>query len=250
MKSDVGGLEELLKNYIRWLLMPGFDLFTRRRVRLCRYWLRGPRCVLDAGSGNGWFSYLAYRSGATVTAINFNETEVQKAIKFYNVWLAVPSEQLQFIKLNLYEIGSLKHGFDEIICYEALEHIKDDIRIGKEFYRLLKPGGILHLCCPNANHPKWRNELLDLEERGYHVRSGYNLDSYRLLLQPIGFEIKDVEGMGGLILSWLCCITSKMRNRFGDVLSAPLILSAIPFVWLDPIHPRCPYSIYVRAVKR
>src|SRR4029077_7290975 len=110
-----------LRNHLRWWLMPGFDLFTRRRVRLCRHWQAGPRRVLDAGSGNGWFSYLAYASGATVTAVNFMGDQVEKAVACYNVCKGIPASGLQFIHANLYDVERLELGFDEIICYETLE---------------------------------------------------------------------------------------------------------------------------------
>src|SRR5438132_9646815 len=113
-----------LFNWARRALMPGFDLMTRRRVRLRRYWKTGPRTVLDAGSGNGWFSYLAYRSGATVTAVNNVADQVEKATAFYNGWLGIPTARLAFQQLNLYDIDCFPaESFDEIICYETLEHI-------------------------------------------------------------------------------------------------------------------------------
>jgi len=53
-----------LKCFLRDLIYPGLDLHTRNRASLCRFWKTGPRDVLDAGSGNGYFSWLAYQSGA------------------------------------------------------------------------------------------------------------------------------------------------------------------------------------------
>ena len=239
----------MARNNIRWLLMPGLDLFTRRRVRLCRYWSSGPRRVLDAGCGNGWFSYLAYRSGAKVVAVNFNEAEVQKAIQFYNVYRGISSESLQFKKLNLYNIDCLEPSFDEIICYETLEHIRNDVKVCNAFWKLLKSAGSLHLCCPNAEHPRWRNEQLDSEENGYHVRAGYTLGSYRSLLEPIGFEIADIEGMGGPMLTRACLLLDSLRKHLGDFGSLPIALFLFFLVWLDRSVTRSPYSLYIRAVK-
>jgi SAM-dependent methyltransferase len=236
-------------NYARRLLMPGFDLCTRRRVKLQRHWRKGPRRLLDAGSGNGWFSYLAYRSGATVTAVSAVSEEIEKAKCFYNDWLAIPHERLSFRELNFYQIESLEMTFDEIICYEALEHVKDDTRVATSFLRLLNPGGVLHLCCPNAEHPRWQAEVLDLEESGGHVRAGYTVESYQALLEPLGFEITTVEGVGGPLLSEAELVLSKTRSRFGDLLSVPLALSLFPTVWFDGTSSTCPFSLYVKAQK-
>jgi cyclopropane fatty-acyl-phospholipid synthase-like methyltransferase len=38
--------------------------------------------MLDAGSGNGYFSWLAYQSGANVFALNFDGEQVKKAREF------------------------------------------------------------------------------------------------------------------------------------------------------------------------
>lgn len=53
-----------LRHALRDLIYPGLDLHTRNRASLACYWKTGPRDVLDAGSGNGYFSWLAYRIGA------------------------------------------------------------------------------------------------------------------------------------------------------------------------------------------
>ena len=146
---------QALRNRVRLALMPGFDLCTRRRVSLSRYWRSGPRRVLDAGIGNGWFAYLAYRSGAAVHAIGNDEGQVSKAQAFYNGWLRIPEDRLRFRMLDLRALDSLDGCFDEIICYETLEHILDDRRVCAEFHRLLASRGELHVCVPNAAHPRW-----------------------------------------------------------------------------------------------
>ena len=70
------------RNWLRNILYPGLDLHTRNRASLRRYWMTGPRDVLDAGSGNGYFSWLAYQSGARVIAMNFEQAQVEKAREF------------------------------------------------------------------------------------------------------------------------------------------------------------------------
>lgn len=230
--------------------MPGIDLFTRRRVRLSRHWLKGPRRFLDAGSGNGWFSRLAYRSGATVTAVNIADDQVRRSVQFYNGWLRIPASCLRFKTLDLYDLERLRPGFDEIICYETLEHIRDDVRVSRSFHRLLRTGGCLHLCCPNAEHGRWRNEPVDPDEKGSHVRPGYTPASYRALLEPLGFKIVHTEGMGGPFLTGMTYLVQAVQKRWGDFWAIPVFLAGLPFAWLDPSRPACPYSWYVKAVKK
>jgi len=208
--------------------MPGTNLFSHRRVKLKKYWLSGSRNVLDAGSGNGWFSYLAYKSGAKVTAVNFSREQVNKAKDFYNHWLGLEENKLEFINLNLYDLKQIDKKFDEIICYETLEHIKDDKLVCKYFWELLNDSGVLHLCCPYAEHERWKNDKLDLNETGYHVRAGYTLDSYKELLEPIGFEIKEIEGMGNEILIKSHILLQKLQKHIGNVLIIPISILFFP----------------------
>jgi len=238
-----------LWNHARWHFMPGFDLFTRRRVRLCRHWLQGGRRVLDAGFGNGWFSYLAYRGGAQVTGVNVDRRQIDKAERFYNTWLRIPRDRLQFLEMNLNDIGQLEPGFDEIICYEVIEHMKDDAGLCRLFFRLLKPGGYLHLCAPYALHPRWKKEILHQREDGAHLRQGYTLQSYRSLLEPAGFKIVAVESMGGPCLTKISLFLEAIRNKLSDVWCLPFLPLALLLIRFDRGSEVMPYSLYVKAVK-
>jgi SAM-dependent methyltransferase len=241
-----------IRNRIRLSLMPGFDLCTRRRVFLSRFWRTGPRRVLDAGCGNGWFSYLAYRSGATVVGISNEPGQVAKAQAFYNGWLEVPEDRLQFRLCDLRSIAALTIDLcDEIICYETLEHIVDDSAVCQEFHRLLSPGGNLHICVPNAGHPRWASEGLDARgEWGGHVRAGYTDATLDALLAPIGFERTATAGVGGQALALADRCLQVMRGSVGDLGAAPVALPLFPLVALDSHRPRLPYSVYGRFRKR
>jgi SAM-dependent methyltransferase len=237
-------------NYFRYLAMPGPDIFTRRRTALEKYWLTGKRKVLDAGFGNGWFSYRAYKSGATVTAVAIDPNLVRKARALYNGFLAIGEDRLAFSEMNLYDAARLDDTFDEIICYETLEHVRNDKTVCQSFGRLLRPGGVLHLCCPNSEHPRWQLEALDLAEAGGHVRHGYTVRSFRDLLEPIGFRIDQVEGVGGPFLVFLQeKVQAPLRRAFGEPAAAAVAAIAAPFVALDKPSPPMPFSIYVRAVR-
>ena len=243
------GLAATTKNALRRLFYPGLDLHTRNRASLCRFWRVGARDVLDAGSGNGYFSWLAYRSGAAVVAINFDKGQTDKARDFLVGGLRCDPRRLSFEQRNLYELDKEERHFDEIICYETIEHIRDDRRIAREFYRLLRPGGRLHLCAPNRDHPRHQAEILDLNEVGGHVRAGYTLQSYRDLLEPIGFRIEATAGIGPWNLYLADEVLRWFRTRIGDWFAVPLLIGALPLVWTARFDPATPYSLYVCAEK-
>jgi SAM-dependent methyltransferase len=238
-----------LSNWLRSLLYPGLDLHTRNRASLRRYWKQGPRDVLDAGSGNGYFAWLAYKSGARVVALNFEREQVDKARAFLLGYRKADPSRLRFEQRNLYELTAESRTFDEIICFEVLEHLRRDADVAREFFRILRPGGSLHLCCPNRLHPRNEAEVLDLDESGGHVRAGYTAAEYRALLEPIGFRVQRLVGIGPKALSRADEILRYLRNRLGDVAALPFLPLALPFVWAARDNPPVPFSIYVTAVK-
>ena len=238
-----------LRHFLRRLIYPGIDLHTRNRAWLRRYWKTGPRDVLDAGSGNGYFSWLAYESGAKVVALNINAGQVEKAREFLVGYRKADPARLSLERGSLYELGKETRRFDEIICFEVLEHLHQDARVVKEFYRLLRPGGVLHLCCPNRLHPRHQIEVLDRDETGGHVRAGYTEEDYRALLEPVGFRIERVVGIGPRSLYLADQILRTIGYRMGDLFALPLLPPALLSVWLARPNPPVPFSLYVTAVK-
>ena len=237
------------REFFRSLIFPGLDLHTRNRAFLIRYLKSGSRDVLDAGSGNGYFSWLAYKSGARVLALNYDEAQVIKSKEFLVGYKQADPDRLRFEQCNLYDLPSESRAFDEIICFEVLEHLRGDVDVVTQFYRILRPGGVLHVCCPYRLHPRHQAEGLDLNEEGGHVRAGYTEEEYRALLEPAGFEIQEFIGIGTPGIYHADRILRAIRNRVGDWLALPLLPFSLPIVWLAKKNPRIPFSIYARAIK-
>jgi len=238
-----------IKNLLKNLLYPGLDLHCWSRAQLCRFWQAGPRRVLDAGSGNGFFSWLAYRSGAEVVGLNFEESQVRRTREFLEQVKKVDPKRLQLHQMNLYDLDERFGRFDEIICYETIEHIRDDARVCRSLFAVLKPGGVLHLCTPHALHPRHQREVLDTEEKGGHVRPGYTEESYRKLLEPIGFQIEKVVGLGQPRLVRADAFLRRIRNRVGDGVALPLFPFAALGLLGNQLNPTVPFSIYVKVVR-
>jgi SAM-dependent methyltransferase len=236
-------------NALRSLVYPGLDLHLHSRAALRRYWFAGDRRVLDAGSGNGYFSWLAYRSGARVLALNIEATQVQRAQALLNNYRRADPERLRFQTFNLYDLNSLDETFDEIICFETLEHIRDDVGVCRQFFRLLRPGGVLHLCCPHELHSRHQAEVLDEHESGGHVRAGYTRETYVRLLEPIGFEIDRIVGVGTPAVFWSDYLLRSIRTRTSDLVALPLLPWLLPVVRCARLDPPMPFSLYCRAVK-
>ena len=95
------------------------------------------RRVLDAGCCNGMLAYRSHLLGNRVIGVTFKENEVAGCRRLFNNHLAIPEEQLAFHLGNLYELDFADESFDEIICSEVLEHLRDDAGVCRSFWRLL-----------------------------------------------------------------------------------------------------------------
>lgn len=241
----------MIREHLKWLLFPGLNLHGRLRDQFLPKFFGRPkageeRLVLDAGCGNGMLSYQAYKLGNKVLGVSIKD-EVIRDKKLFNEYHGIPEDRLEFRDHNLYDIESLGLKFDEIICCEVMEHIKGDEQVCRSFFNILKPGGLLHLCCPNAEHPDHVNYPLDLDENGGHVRTGYTEQTYKQLLEPIGFVVSPAIGLGGPIRQACNKPITRAQERFGKYLGLPVFFALAPFTWLESGTPKIPYSLYVQA---
>ncbi|MBK8066818.1 MAG: methyltransferase domain-containing protein [Rhodanobacteraceae bacterium] len=241
---------------LKWWIFPGVNLHARERFRIVPLHFRGgegrSQTMLDAGFGNGMLSLQAWRRGYRVIGVSLKESEVRGARRLFNEKLGISEGEICFLDHNLYDTDGLKRRygeFDEIVCADVIEHIVDDRGICAAFYSLLKPGGYLHLTTPNADHPYNANFPLDLEEKGGHVRAGYNEAAFRDLLGPIGFQVEAPFGFGGAIRQWFNSRTKALQERFGPWAGVPCFLVALPLLPLDSRSPAVPFSYYVQARK-
>ena len=242
-----------MRTTVKALLFPGINLHSRDRYQRVPHKfgseIKPGARVLDAGCGNGMLSYQAWRRGASVLGISIKQKEVDGCRAMFNGRRHIPETELRFENLNLYEMPGAEYQFDAIICAEVLEHIRDDQGVCRKFFELLKPGGCLHLTSPNADHPYNRTFPLDADERGGHVRPGYTDETYRGLLEPIGFSLEEVSGLGGPIRQAFNSRIKSIQERLGAAAGVPLFLAALPFLPLDPSAPPQPFSLYARARK-
>jgi SAM-dependent methyltransferase len=81
----------------------------------------------------------------------------------------------------------------------VLEHVPDPVGFLEDMKKMLKPGGLLAIFCPNDYNPLQR---MLREERGFkpwwvvprHHLNYFSTESLKRLIERIGFSVKDVLG--------------------------------------------------------
>ncbi len=239
----------------RALLIHGDPCVLDRWLWLRRNLRAGPVRTFDAGCGNGAFSIYAALQGNSVLAASFSQREQDDARRRAEM---VGAEGIDFRLLDLRELaehaGSLGI-FDQIICFETIEHLSDDERLVGTLAGMLAPGGSLLLTTPNeAHHPLYTEERDPSPvEDGSHVRFGYSPARLREIAQRAGLEVREEGVISGVVSQQLTNLMRRLAARLGAAPAWALVLPLRPLAILDgPLsrllgYPRL--SVALKAVK-
>lgn len=167
-------------------------------IHIARYSFAEPYCankrVLDVACGEGYGSRLLADWGASeVVGVDISIDAVQSAQRHFgggNVsFIQSEGETL----LEKFEPES----FDLIVSFETIEHVGDPVKFLTNVKRLLKPGGVIAISCPND----WWYFPTDEEKNPYHLRK-YSFEDFKALTEEVLGEGKGWF-LGGPITGFL-----------------------------------------------
>lgn len=211
----------ILKNRFKCLLNNEYHRINWVREQLLK--IEQGTSVLDAGCGSQ--QYKKYCTHLNYYAQDFGEYKTDEVDSF-----AASKTPYQYGKLdyigNLWEIDEKDNKFDTILCTEVFEHIPYPVESLKEFYRLLKPGGILILTFPS-------NCLRHMDP--YFFSSGYSDRYMEYFLPKIGFEIEYIK-INGDYYKWIMVEIYRTARRNG-LLSSILLFPSFIYYYLKQRRP-------------
>jgi len=167
------------------------------------------RC-LDAGSGRAPFKADLRARGVDVVSIDIEDRSGEVD------YLADIQD------MSVIEAASV----DSVICTEVLEHVPRPRDALREIMRVLKPGGVLILSVPHLSP-------IHEAPNDFYRYTGYGVAS---LLENAGFDIVEIEGVGGVF----AFLSHGLSLSFFSAAGA--IRFTRPLVW------RLNYAILVRAL--
>jgi MPBQ/MSBQ methyltransferase len=170
--------------------------------------------LLDIGSGFGSCVLAARNSGLDAIGLEIAPFEVKFARE--RLKKARPQDDPQSVYLcgDAHDVNLSPETLDAVTLWNVLEHIHDCESILQKAVRLLKPGGIMFIICPNYMawrqeahyHVPWKPSFLFPKEKGAAYLRALGRDTsffessihYRTnwevldLLKQLGMEVRDL----------------------------------------------------------
>lgn len=245
-----------LRLLAKQLAFPGFDIGTRKRMRFVRYFTHGDIETLDAGCGNGAFSFAAVRCGNRVVGIDSDAGKLARCIEFRD-YCGIAPERCSFSVTAIGALPTLTKRYDQVICFETLEHIMDDRAALRTLADVLKPGGFLHISTPQKERAPYYGEIISTIEDGNHVRLGYTLADFEGLFAPLGLRIVRHETAVGYFGQRLINLLNRADHSFlnavpsllRDVAHGVILMLLYPLTFLDPLIGGNDLILFVSAQK-
>jgi SAM-dependent methyltransferase len=212
------------RNYNAWLL-------ERARPYL------GER-VVDVGAGIGTFTVELARLAESVVALEPDPEEAEVLRSRF-----AGDDHVSVLQCTAAELPADEAPFDAAICFNVLEHVRDDVEALRAVHARLRPGGHLLLLVPA--HPA----LYGATDRAVdHVRR-YDRATLRRSVEAAGFELLELRHVNPVgALGW--AVSSRLLRR-SEIPAGPLALydRLVPLLKaLDRL--RLPFGLSLWAVTR
>lgn len=139
---DHKAMEAHIRDYV------GFTFADQMAPQVARRLEPGAK-VLDLGCGFGAFVIAARRLGLDAYGVELAEFEVDYARKRLAAEFPSVDATRVFLAGDAQRLPYEDADFDAVTMWNVLEHVPDIDRMLAEAKRVLKPGGIMFIICPN-----------------------------------------------------------------------------------------------------
>ena len=193
------------------LTLDGWRWLSSRLPRTVDNWK-----LLDIGCGSGAYTIKAATKGYDARGFSWSKNATIKATmraKQANV------KNCAFDTFDARDLDKYPHkNFDVIINTENIEHIIDDLKLVKDIYAKLKPGGFLLLTSPNYFYRVINKDDLgpfSTYEDGGHVRRGYTKAMLEELCKNSGLKVEEISLCSGFCTQYLTKIIRSLNYVLG-----------------------------------
>lgn len=158
-------------------------IISEEEIQIKPGWFKGKN-VLDAGCGNGRWSYGFAKLGAHVTAVDVNQSAIdstREALMGFDV-------NKEFYRAPLEDIPALFPGrrFDVVFCWGVLHHCRKFLVSLTNLVNRVADGGVLYLYLYGRDSVAFNLDLLMFKKRLYYNTLPDKQSKLRFLLREAG----------------------------------------------------------------
>lgn len=180
-------------------------IITSQETLLKPEWFKGKR-VLDAGCGNGRWSYGFSKLGAELTCADINDSALNATREAISVF----GNPQSFLRSPLEDLGRVlpAEGFDLVWCWGVAHHAVSFNRSLDSLAAAVRPGGVLYLYFYGRDTVTPKAELRTFKERV----------AYNVLMndeQRRKFLVRKAHGNESLVHSMHDIYAPLINRRFG-----------------------------------
>ncbi len=144
--------------------------------------------VLDFGAGTCWLSRLLNQLQCATISVDPSRTALELGRRLFEMSPIVGSYILppRFVPFDGEHIDVPDGSVDRVACFDTFHHVPNQRQVLSEFYRVLRPGGIVGFSEPGPAHSQ--SPQAQEEMRTHKVlENDIRLDEIRALAYDMGF---------------------------------------------------------------
>ena len=131
--------------------------------------------ILDIGTGPGFFPMILSEAGYTVTAVDYTEEMLEKAKENLGKYTKYGLERVTLQRMDAQNLEFADETFDVVISRNLTWNLENPVQAYKEWFRVLKTGGIILNFDAN-----WYGYLYDEEKRMAYEKDRENVERSQL----------------------------------------------------------------------
>lgn len=145
--------------------------------------------VLDFGAGTCWVSKMIWQMGCSVVSTDVSAEALKLGKELFEKY-PVPKNTRSDWEGRVYDghrIDADDNTFDRIICYDVFHHVPNQEETIKEFYRVLKDGGIIAFSEPLGKHSTSAESQKEMRDFTV-LENDLNMHALKDLFNSVGFK--------------------------------------------------------------
>ncbi|MBN2006216.1 MAG: class I SAM-dependent methyltransferase [Anaerolineae bacterium] len=145
--------------------------------------------VLDFGAGTCWFSRLLNQLQCATISVDVSSTGLELGRRLFATSPIVGEyiQPPQFIPFDGEHLEIADATVDRIVCFDTFHHVPNQHQVLREFFRVLKPGGIVGFSEPGIHHSQQPQSQYEM--RNFSVlENDILLDEINILATEVGFR--------------------------------------------------------------